>query len=148
MLEERISKQTIEERADAWGEGFMNVVINDIIAPIVNAFQTQSETPYPLPEKQVKLFQKVGRDAYIWSFKAKTTYLHHDFHLTLFKPNQPYLPDDMQLGDKYKLSPDGSTMLTCVGLGLKSSVALGHYQKPEEVWQEKVPVITEEYFQE
>lgn len=147
MIESSISKQTVEERADAWGEGFMQVVLNEIIKPIVNAFQSQSENGYQFPDKLAKLLQKIGRDAYYWSFSANTTYLHHDFHLILFHPCA-FVADDMQLGDKYKLSPDGSTTVASVGLGLKSSVALGHDKDPEAVWQEKVPVITEEYFQD
>jgi hypothetical protein len=150
MLEDssRTPKWTTKERADAWGEAFMRIVINDIMGPIIIPFTDQYETPYQLPEKQIKLFQKVGRDAYMWSFKTKTTHLHHDFHPTLLRSNQPYQPDIMQLGGNYELGRGGSMMLTCVGLGLKSSVALGDEQKSEEVWREKVPVITEEYFKD
>jgi hypothetical protein len=137
---------SVERRAELWGDSFMRLITGRVVQPLIEAFQNAVPHGVPNLDASTTLLQKLGRDAYMWSFRSKTNHLHRDFHPIMFGRSKAFGLDEMQgLG---VINPLGSPIVASVGLGLKSSVAPGHHHDPKEGWQEKVPVITEGYFQD
>jgi hypothetical protein len=129
------------------GQKFAGIVSKDLSAKLFGPLGIKPDFKL-LEGDLLNKVLKLGADAIAWCYNTRSTYIHLDFHLTGFKPPKPFDPKSMQIYDKYDLRGDGqSEVIAVVGFGLRSSCATGGGKHPEEVWQERVPVVTEEYFE-
>jgi len=91
---------------------------------------------------------EIGRTAYLWNRDVKCDCVSLDFRVAMCADGERYDDTCMSLYDKHNARFDGKgrKILTPVGMGLKTSVALGSDVPAQEIWQEKVDVLTEGYF--
>jgi hypothetical protein len=96
-----------------------------------------------LKPKDEKALTKLAKSAYLWNDKVNTRFFGHDFHPCIFKFDERFNSKEMELKSWVGTRNIQKTgrIFASVGLGLKSSVARGPSQKPEEVWQAKVPIV-------
>jgi len=133
-----------EKVAEAWAEKFASDTMGPKITQLTSIFN--SEPRFKLKElKELKELKTVAMEAYLWSYNVNTGFFGHDFHPFMSPFDAEFNPQEMQRearsGSKVQ-TKEKERIVMSVGLGLRSSVARGPNDKPEEVLQVQVPVVT------
>jgi len=117
--------------------------MDNTIRPLVHMFRPEYDLE--LSAGTLSLLNNLAIDAYLWSHKVNTGLFRHDFHPLFFPFDAIFNPDEMVREPGTRTRTEGSVRIVAsVGLGLKSSVARGPDQHPEEVLQLRVPMVTAE----
>jgi hypothetical protein len=90
--------------------------------------------------------EEVFRFAYDWNLKVKSGALFTDFHPVCLANDDPFDSSSMVPYEDLKIPKGPEKILCAVTLGLRSSEAPREGERPWSVWQEKVQVLTGEYF--
>jgi len=130
----------IEENAASWAKTFVSRVMNNTIRPLVQLFRPEYELQ--LNAKILTSLNNLAVDVYLWSYKANTGLFRHDFYPYFFPPNELFYPQEMIRESGARIKERTIRIVVCVGMGLRSSVARGPDQDPEQALQLKVPIVT------
>ena len=131
----------IEENAASWAKSFVSRVMDNTVRSLVHMLRPEYELK--LKEEALTPLNNLAVDAYLWSHKVNTGFFRHDFHPHFFPSNEMFNPEEMARETGIRTRTERTVrIVACVGLGLKSSVARGPDQDPEQVLQLKVPIVT------
>jgi hypothetical protein len=123
------------------GEDWASYFISNILEPLlVGIFGPPLR--YRLKPRAFDSLKHIFTLASTWNRDVKSTFFPLDFHAGI-----PFDPQAMKLYDsKSPVSTVLPTAIAPVRLGLMNSVTYGKEKAEKWVWQEKVVVITEEFF--
>jgi len=143
----------IEQDGDAsvkdamWAKEFVSHVTESTIAPLVRAVHDAWDVSM-LPKSFWDALFEIGRTAYLWNRDVKCECVSLDFRVVMSSDGERYDDTSMALYDRHNARFDGKgrKILAAVGMGLKTSAVSGDDEPAQEVWHEKVDVLTEGYF--
>ncbi len=99
-----------------------------------------------LSSNNTRALEEILVAAYDWNRKVKSQFMSLDYHVRLptiglfDEQSMQYLEKPKNVGDPSRL------VVAAVAMGLESSEARGSGTQPYGVWQEKITVLTEDYF--
>jgi hypothetical protein len=148
VLESKFSHQGREQRtlklqeaAAIWGRQTAKLIVQDSIKPVSEIFRSTPD--FALNSRDQAQLESLLFKAYLWKHKVNTSFFHHDFHPRFLGFDEIFDAQQMEReGVSKAATPARERIIACVGMGLKSSIARGPNDKPKEVWQLKVPVVT------
>jgi hypothetical protein len=152
------------ESSESWASHFISNILELLLAGIFGSLPSPESNPnsttdpsnplphpppplYKLKPKEYDSLKSIFTLASTWNRDVKSTFFPLDFHVSGVPAGFLFDSQVMKLYDSKSPVPTVlPTVIAPVRLGLRSSVTYGK-EKPEEwVWQEKVVVITEEFF--
>lgn len=139
-LDQHAMKDT-SKRDNAWATSFEEEFIHYLISRIFG-----KNTKFVVPQKVHDGLAAICAAAHAWNYKTKATFLPLDFQVVLFKSEELFDERTMRLYDSSKITEKEPRVIASTRLGLKSSISYGKAKPMEEVWQEKVVVVTEDFF--
>jgi hypothetical protein len=128
----------------AWAESFASHIQSQVIKPLLQKLFGLNDPAYRLPAKEHDALVIIGLAAYRWNQDVKSSFMSLDFNVVAYDEGEKFLNEGMRLEDDDVVA--GRKVLGSVGLGLQSSMCFGSAREKEFVWQEKVAVVTEGYF--
>jgi hypothetical protein len=143
---DRQSSSSNSPRDASYAKTFAYIFENSVLSALVTAiFGPVHASRFRISSKDHNALVNMGKSAYCWNRDVKSTFLLQDFHVIVYGGNDIFDPSEMQLHENYSVNPKSPVVAT-IGLGLQSSLTHGSEQEQTAVWQEKVTVVTEEYF--
>lgn len=141
-LDQYAEKDT-SKRDAKWASDFEQTFVVPLLCAV---FGSASAAEFTFPSKVQDGLKAIYAAAYEWNYKTKATFLPLDFHVMLFKSEEPLDERTMRLYDSSKIAEKEPRVIASTRLGLMSSISHGKGKPLEEVWQEKVVVVTEDFF--
>jgi ribosomal protein L29 len=138
--------KTFDEYSQNRGQAFARRITSKLTKEILPVLGLDPKSIEEDLAKLTKGLTRIGAEAITWNHKARGTYLHLDFHPVIVDSEERFDEAKMALGDNYRLKSQDAVVVACVGVGLFSSQAIGDGKEPQRVWQERIQVVTEEYF--
>lgn len=126
----------------------IRVVRDDIekkfLGPFLSSLVDEEPKPRFLYKAHIGVLEGILSAAYDWNCKAKSQFVSLDYHVSL-PTDRLFDEQSMQYLEKPKNVAEPSRLVVAaVAMGLESSEARGG--PPYKVWQEKITVLTEDYF--
>lgn len=134
---------TIDEQA--WADEFVDLfkqTVGNFVQHICDYYADEM-----FPDKLVNQTAQLSLKARAWHKDVRSNVLTLDFQPCLYDANGVYDAETMKLFEDHKPNPSHhGPILTSVGFGLTSSESFGTKKPSVTVWQVKVDVIVEGYF--
>ncbi|KAF8337509.1 uncharacterized protein EI90DRAFT_2659051 [Cantharellus anzutake] len=118
-----------------------------LFGPLLSSLRDRNPTPRFLSRSQLSALKTILAAAYEWNHKVKSQFMSLDYHVSLPRDKQFDEWSMQYLGNKKVVDPSRQ-IISVISLGLESSDAGGPGTQPNRVWQEKITVLTEDYFEQ
>ncbi len=116
------------------------------LGPFLSSVVDEQPRQKLLSPAHARALQEILVAAYEWNCKVKSQIISLDYHVNLLTDSS-FDERSMQYLEKPKNVADPSRLIiAAVAMGLESSEAKGGGTQPYKVWQEKITVLTEDYF--
>ncbi|KAG9088926.1 hypothetical protein FRC06_001775 [Ceratobasidium sp. 370] len=132
--------QSVQQWLDALQAG----LINQILLPFLVAVYGNSAR---LTHRHEQSIASIISKAYRWNQMVKAEVILLDFQPIMFPNGTRFDPTSMALLDQKVVPAPAEPIISTVSFGLQSSEAEGGGQPVKRVWQEKVMVLTDGYFE-
>jgi len=142
-----LDSQVVRDFGTQFTTKLVEHIISNRILPLLRAtFGARAQEIQEFPNDLYKLLHEAVASAYEWNKKVKLQVLLLDFVPFVVDNNAPYDANIMEFFEKpRKISKD--PIVICTGtVGLMSRVAQGGRQDPEERVQERIKILTTQFF--
>jgi hypothetical protein len=136
----KFSQSTPQQWLDALQSGLVNKIILPFLIAVYGNFAR-------LSSEHEQSLASIVSSAYRWNRMVKTEVILLDFQPIMFQNGAQYDPASMNLLDQKAVPAQAEPIISTVSFGLQSSEAEGGGKPTKRVWQEKVTVLTNDYFE-
>lgn len=134
------SQTTVQRWLDSLHTGLLSRVLLPFLVAVYG------DAAY-ISSKREQSLASIISNAYQWNRMVKTEVILLDFQPVMFPTSTPFDPSAMSPINQTPPRLDAEPILSTVSLGLQSSEGEGGGVSPKHVWQQKVVVLTDAYFE-